>query len=84
MLNKYIISIHSSKKSVYVFCKDGACIDCKSIYEECLMYLQTQGYNKGVNQESNTQTNTEVSITLEELQSYKPSLFLFHPPTRFI
>ena len=76
MLNKYIISIHSSKKSVYVFCKDGACIDCKSIYEECLMYLQTQGYNKEVNQESNTQTNTEVSITLEELQSYKPSLFL--------
>ncbi|WP_394977571.1 hypothetical protein [uncultured Helicobacter sp.] len=77
MLNKYIISIHSSKKSVYVFCKDGACIDCKSIYEECLMYLQTQGYNKGVNQESNTQTNTEVSITLEELQSYKPSLFFY-------
>ena len=76
MLNKYIISIHSSKKSVYIFCKNGACIDCKSIYEECLVYLQNQRHNTQTHQESSTTTSTETDITLDEIQTYKFYVYL--------
>ncbi|WP_180763382.1 hypothetical protein [Helicobacter sp. TUL] len=76
MLNKYIISIHSSKKSVYIFCKDGACIDCKSIYEECLVSLQNQRHNTQTHQESSTTTSTETDITLDEIQTYKFYVYL--------
>ena len=80
MPSKYIISIHSSKKSVYIFCKDGTCIDCKNIYEECLVYLQNQKHNTKSNQEiyqeSNTNTNTQTHITFDEIQTYKFYVYL--------
>ena len=76
MPSKYIISIHSSKKSVYILCKNGACIDCKSIYEECLAYLENQRHDTKTHQESNTTTSTETDITLNEIQTYEFYVYL--------
>ena len=76
MPSKYIISIHSSKKSVYILCKNGACIDCKSIYEECLAYLENQRHDTKTHQESNTTTSTETDITLNEIQTYEVYVYL--------
>ena len=76
MPSKYIISIHSSKKSVYILCKNGACIDCKSIYEECLAYLENQRHDTKTHQESNTTTSTETDITLDEIQTYEFYVYL--------
>ena len=61
---------------MYIFCKDGACIDCKSIYEECLVSLQNQRHNTQTHQESSTTTSTETDITLDEIQTYKFYVYL--------
>ena len=61
---------------MYILCKNGACIDCKSIYEECLAYLENQRHDTKTHQESNTTTSTETDITLDEIQTYEFYVYL--------
>ena len=61
---------------MYILCKNGACIDCKSIYEECLAYLENQRHDTKTHQESNTTTSTETDITLNEIQTYEFYVYL--------